>query len=74
MSLLPPEQALRPTMSVMIAPGETLFVPAFWAHQVVCVDDCVSLTHNFLPERYFPLVRAAYLAHVAGRVSKAPNR
>ena len=48
---------------VVLGPGDLLFVPAGWAHQVECVDDSISLTHNFLPKQNFNAVRACLLAN-----------
>ncbi|ODQ78717.1 hypothetical protein BABINDRAFT_172053 [Babjeviella inositovora NRRL Y-12698] len=30
-------------------PGECIHVPAGWWHSVINIDDCVALTHNFVP-------------------------
>lgn len=38
-----------------------------WAHQVECVDDSISLTHNFLPKENFSAVRACLLANRLGK-------
>jgi hypothetical protein len=29
-------------------PGETIFVPSGWLHQVINLDDCVSINHNWV--------------------------
>ena len=52
---------------VVLEPGDLLFVPAGWAHQVECVDDSISLTHNFLPKQNFSAVRACLLANRLGK-------
>lgn len=52
---------------VVLQPGDVLFVPAGWAHQVECVDDSISLTHNFLPKQNFAAVRACLLANRLGK-------
>lgn len=73
-ALLPLEEALArkvPCMEVVLEPGDTLFVPAFWAHHVECIDESVSVTWNFLGKQFFPVVRAAFLAHQLGTVSAA---
>lgn len=54
--------------SVVLHPGDTLFVPAGWAHVVECIDDSISVTFNFLPESNFSAIRAAYLAYKMGKV------
>lgn len=59
-------------LDIVLHPGDTLFVPAFWAHHVECIDHSTSLTWNFLPEKFFPIVRAAFLANAA-RPTVAPN-
>ncbi|CAJ1367240.1 unnamed protein product [Effrenium voratum] len=50
---------------IVLEPGDTIFVPAHWAHQVECLDDSISVTWNFLGESLFPTVRAAFLANAA---------
>jgi len=55
-----------PSLEAVLEPGDTLFVPAFWAHYVECIDDSVSITWNFLGEQLYPLVRVAFLAHQLG--------
>ena len=52
---------------VILQPGDLLFVPAGWAHQVECVDDSISLTHNFLPVQNYSAVRACLLANRLGK-------
>jgi len=54
-------------MEVILEPGDTIFVPAMWPHEVECLDASVSVTWNFLGRSSFPLVRAAYLANSARR-------
>lgn len=55
-----------PSIEAVLEPGDTLFVPAFWAHYVECIDESVSITWNFLGEQLYPLVRVAFLAHQLG--------
>ena len=52
-------------LEIVLNPGDTLFVPAHWPHQVECIDDSISVTWNFLGQPIFPLIRAAFLAHTA---------
>jgi len=40
-------------------------------HQVECVDDSISLTHNFLPQQNFVAVRACLLANRLGKTVQA---
>lgn len=54
-------------VQVVLSPGDVLLVPAGWAHLVECVDDSISLTHNFLPKDNFPAVRACLLANRLGK-------
>lgn len=60
----PPEMTSE-ALEVTLEPGDTLFVPAQWPHEVECLDDSVSLTWNFLGRALFPQLRAAFLAHCA---------
>lgn len=55
-----------PGIEVILNPGDTLFVPIFWAHFVECIDSSTSLTWNFLGKELFPVVRAAFLAYKLG--------
>ncbi|EKX36955.1 hypothetical protein GUITHDRAFT_116822 [Guillardia theta CCMP2712] len=59
---------------VVLHPGDVIFVPAGWAHQVECVDDSISLTHNFLPKQNFSAIRACMLANRLGKVVEAQRR
>ncbi|CAK9009324.1 unnamed protein product [Durusdinium trenchii] len=54
-------------LEVILEPGDTIFVPMHWAHEVVCLEDSVSLTWNFLGRQAFPFIRAAFLANSEGR-------
>jgi mannose-6-phosphate isomerase-like protein (cupin superfamily) len=68
-SLISPEEAEARGVKgheVLLEPGDTLFVPAFWPHYVECIDDSISVTWNYLGEQLFPVVRAAYMAHQMG--------
>ena len=56
-------ERLALSLEVVLHPGDTLFVPAHWPHEVECLDDSISVTWNFLGQSVFPLVRAAFLAH-----------
>ncbi|CAK9020713.1 6-bisphosphatase [Durusdinium trenchii] len=59
-------------LEVILEPGDTIFVPMHWAHEVVCLEDSVSLTWNFLGRQAFPFIRAAFLANSVPR-SLAPR-
>lgn len=73
-ALMSPEQAAAQGLKgleVMLEPGDTLFVPAFWAHYVECVDDSVSVTWNYVGKHLFPTLRTSFLAHQMGANSRA---
>jgi len=41
-------QPLTPSPMILLQfPGDLVFVPSFWAHQVVNLTDCVSINHNW---------------------------
>lgn len=51
----------RPGVSVaVVGPGEALFLPCNWVHEVITLRDSVSLTHNFYCARGARLMRALY--------------
>jgi len=58
-------------LEIVLEPGDTLFVPAFWPHHVECIENSVSVTWNFLGQKLFPLIRAAFLAHQVGAAPRA---
>ncbi|CAE7627073.1 jmjd6-a [Symbiodinium sp. CCMP2592] len=73
-SLLKPDGGFKPLkqilqersalpLQVILNPGDTLFVPAHWPHEVECLDDSISVTWNFLGQSIFPIIRAAFLAN-----------
>ncbi|EPQ28838.1 uncharacterized protein PFL1_03641 [Pseudozyma flocculosa PF-1] len=54
-------QAVAATRTVVQRPGETIFVPSDWYHQVENVTECISLNHNWcnavnLPSLYRSIV------------------
>jgi hypothetical protein len=49
-----------------LGPGEVLFIPKRWAHEVFTTSACVSLTYNFI---HFSDLDRAYLMHRAFGIS-----
>uniref|UniRef100_A0A131XG50 Jumonji domain-containing protein 4 n=1 Tax=Hyalomma excavatum TaxID=257692 RepID=A0A131XG50_9ACAR len=45
---LPKQERNMPYLKVIQNPGEIIFVPSNWYHQVHNLDDTVSINHNFL--------------------------
>lgn len=62
-------------ISCVVEPGDVLFLPCGWAHSVTSLDRSISLTHNYLDEEHFKVVRMAFLMSVIGKnVAAAQQR
>lgn len=65
----PKSQAAKP-VHVMLTPGEILFIPAFWWHQVYSLDMAVSVNFWWKPSfRHLltvPGLRTAYIERILG--------
>ncbi len=64
------ERALRAAIDVVQQPGELLFVPSGWHHQVLNLDDVLSINHNWLNAACLRSV-ARFLASEAAAVRAA---
>ncbi|XRB19418.1 JmjC domain-containing protein [Pseudoscourfieldia marina] len=58
-------------LDVTVHPGEILYMPANWAHDVHALDDTVSLTQNFVDARCWKAIRALYLRFTLGKIARA---
>ncbi len=47
----------------VVHPGEMIFIPSLWMHQVLSLDDTISITHNYLSGNVFFRVLGRYLTH-----------
>jgi len=53
---------LKPTpLSHTLEPGQVIFIPSKWAHEVKSLDDTLSVTTNFLPKCQLPVVSKSYM-------------
>lgn len=52
-----------PYWKVVVNPGEVIWFPSMWMHQVTSLDDTVSITHNYLAGNIYMRVLGRYLAH-----------
>ena len=64
---LPPDVAAR-IIQVTVAPGEILYIPEGWAHEVTCVDDCITLTADWIPTSRFRPVQLAWELYTLSRL------
>eukprot|EP01062_Namystynia_karyoxenos_P023465 TRINITY_DN19075_c0_g1_i1.p1 TRINITY_DN19075_c0_g1~~TRINITY_DN19075_c0_g1_i1.p1 ORF type:complete len:377 (+),score=126.11 TRINITY_DN19075_c0_g1_i1:77-1132(+) len=66
-----PRAAEARRIELVLTPGQTIFIPQGWAHQVTSLSPGVSLTHNFLAKRGFGLVRLACLRRMLAAAPRA---
>jgi len=52
-----------PYYKVVVHPGEMVYFPSLWMHQVTSLDDTISVTHNYLSGNIYWRVLGRYLAH-----------
>ena len=50
---------------VYLEPGQILYIPSRWAHEVSSIDDTLSVTTNFFPQCRTPLVSKPYTQWLA---------
>lgn len=53
------EEAQRTMVVIRQNPGETIFIPSNWYHQVENITDCISLNHNWCNSVNLPCLYAA---------------
>ena len=46
--LVPPKGSALQPVDCVLSPGEVIFIPAGWAHQVISLEPSISLTFNFV--------------------------
>jgi hypothetical protein len=52
-----------PYYKLVVHPGEMVYFPSLWMHQVTSLDDTISITHNYLSGNIYWRVLGRYLAH-----------
>jgi ribosomal protein L16 Arg81 hydroxylase len=56
-------------LECVINPGDIIFVPGGWAHEVISLDATLSLTHNYMgPGCFKPSLINSFKAKVVGRL------
>ena len=58
-----PKLGRVPYYKVVVHPGEMVYFPSLWLHQVTSLDDTISITHNYLSGNIYWRVLGRYLAH-----------
>jgi len=58
-----PKLADVPYYKTVVHPGEMIWFPSLWMHQVTSLDDTVSVTHNYLSGNIYMRVLGRYLSH-----------
>ena len=56
-----PDSSKAHSIECVLHPGEMMFLPAHWPHDVESLDHCTSLTHNFVSARNFKKLRLAFM-------------
>lgn len=52
-------------MEVILEPGDVLHIPEGWIHEVVCLEDCITFTADWVRTENFAPVALAYAAKLA---------
>ncbi|MEM7305496.1 MAG: cupin-like domain-containing protein [Planctomycetota bacterium] len=58
-----PRLAHVPYTTAVVNPGEMIWFPSMWFHEVESLDDSVSITHNYVSGNIYFRVLGRYLAH-----------
>lgn len=49
---------------IVVEPGDLLYIPEGWAHEVTCLDVCITLTGDWIPQERFAAVELAWMWHL----------
>lgn len=58
-----PKLANVPYYKTVVNPGELIWFPSLWMHEVKSLDDTISITHNYLSGNIYWRVMGRYLRH-----------
>ena len=58
-----PKLGQVPYFKSVVNPGDIVYFPSLWMHQVTSLDDTISVTHNYLSSNIYWRVLGRYLVH-----------